>query len=192
MKELHKALLAVHNEMPQVGNNAVNAHFRSEYCTLDHLIEVIKPLFLKHGILPIEGCYQNKVCLQLIHAESGENDAMCEIELVCKDPTNPQQQKSAETYARRRLWQLKAGICPAGEDDDANAASDPKTQKTQGKVGLPIKTIEAFGEHGELVRRYLVSIGSLQEGQGFDMVSKYRDQIIADPAKVLAAAQGAQ
>jgi hypothetical protein len=196
MKELAKALLKVHNEMPQVGNNAVNGHFRSDYCTLDHLIELVKPVFLRNGIIPQEGCFDGKVAMQLLHAESGEVDAMCEIELVCKDPSNPQQQKSAETYARRRLWQLKAGICPAGEDDDANSAStEPKNQPAtspQGKKGLPQKTVEAFGEHGELVLNYLISIGSVPAGGGFEDVSQFRDDIIAKPAKVVKKAQEAK
>ena len=131
MKELAKALLKVHQEMPNEGNNAVNGHFRSDYATLDHIIDLVKPVFLKHGIIPQEGCNDGKVAMQLLHAESGEVDALCMIDLVCKDPSNPQQQKSAETYARRRLWQLKAGICPAGEDDDANSASQGASKVTQ-------------------------------------------------------------
>ena len=138
MKELAKALLKVHQEMPNVGNNAVNGHFRSDYATLDHIIELVKPVFLKHGIIVKEGCNDGKVSIQLLHAESEEVDDLCEIDLVCKDPSNPQQQKSAETYARRRLWQLKAGICPAGEDDDANSASQgpSKAQPTQDPLAL--------------------------------------------------------
>ena len=138
MKELTKALLKVHQEMPNVGNNAVNGHFRSDYATLDHIIELVKPVFLKHGIIVKEGCNDGKVSMQLLHAESEEVDDLCMIDLVCKDPSNPQQQKSAETYARRRLWQLKAGICPAGEDDDANSASQgpSKAQPTQDPLAL--------------------------------------------------------
>lgn len=138
MKELAKALLKVHQEMPNVGNNAVNGHFRSDYATLDHIIDLVKPVFLKHGIIVKEGCNDGKVSIQLLHAESEEVDDLCEIDLVCKDPSNPQQQKSAETYARRRLWQLKAGICPAGEDDDANSASQgpSKAQPTQDPLAL--------------------------------------------------------
>ncbi len=196
MKELAKALLKVHNQMPQVGNNAVNGHFRSDYATLDHIIELVKPVFLKHGIIPLESCSEGHVRMQLLHAESGETDLESNIELVCKDPSNPQQQKSAETYARRRLWQLKAGICPAGEDDDANSASTDSQQKPatspQGKKGLPMKTIEAFGDQGGLVLDYLVTIGSVPAGGGFEDVSKFRDDIIANPAKVLKAAQEAR
>ena len=138
MKELAKALLKVHQEMPNVGNNAVNGHFRSDYATLDHIIELVKPVFLKHGIIVKEGCNDGKVSMQLLHAESEEVDDLCMIDLVCKDPSNPQQQKSAETYARRRLWQLKAGICPAGEDDDANSASQgaSKAQPAQDPLTL--------------------------------------------------------
>ena len=138
MKELAKALLKVHQEMPNVGNNAVNGHFRSDYATLDHIIELVKPVFLKHGIIVKEGCNDGKVSMQLLHAESEEVDDLCMIDLVCKDPSNPQQQKSAETYARRRLWQLKAGICPAGEDDDANSASQgpSKAQPAQDPLAL--------------------------------------------------------
>lgn len=138
MKELAKALLKVHQEMPNVGNNAVNGHFRSDYATLDHIIDLVKPVFLKHGIIVKEGCKEGAVSIQLLHAESAEVDDLCEIDLVCKDPSNPQQQKSAETYARRRLWQLKAGICPAGEDDDANSASQgpSKAQPAQDPLAL--------------------------------------------------------
>ena len=138
MKELAKALLKVHQEMPNVGNNAVNGHFRSDYATLDHIIELVKPVFLKHGIIVKEGCKEGAVSIQLLHAESAEVDDLCMIDLVCKDPSNPQQQKSAETYARRRLWQLKAGICPAGEDDDANSASQgtSKAQPDQDPLAL--------------------------------------------------------
>ena len=131
MKELAQALLKVHQEMPNVGNNAVNGHFRSDYATLDHIIDLVKPVFLKHGIIVKEGCKEGAVSIQLLHAESAEVDDLCMIDLVCKDPSNPQQQKSAETYARRRLWQLKAGICPAGEDDDANSASQGASKDTQ-------------------------------------------------------------
>jgi len=188
MKNLAKALLQCHQDMPNVGNNAVNGHFRSDYATLDHIIELCKPVFLSNGIIPQEGCCDGKVAMQLLHAESGEVDAMCEIELTCKDPSNPQQAKSAETYARRRLWQLKAGICPAGEDDDANSASQgdskPVKQGT-GKIGLPQKTVDAFGSEGELVLSYLVSVKAITEGQGFDDIQKWRSEIIADPQKIL-------
>jgi len=175
MKELAKALLKVHQEMPNVGNNAVNGHFRSDYATLDHIIELVKPVFLKHGIIVKEGCNDGKVSMQLLHAESEEVDDLCEIDLVCKDPSNPQQQKSAETYARRRLWQLKAGICPAGEDDDANSASQgaSKAQPDQDPLAL-------LKPHEAAIIVFAASLGTIIEG-----VHELPSSWLKDPHKLI-------
>ena len=175
MKELAKALLKVHQEMPNVGNNAVNGHFRSDYATLDHIIELVKPVFLKHGLIVKEGCNDGKVSMQLLHAESEEVDDLCEIDLVCKDPSNPQQQKSAETYARRRLWQLKAGICPAGEDDDANSASQgaSKAQPDQDPLAL-------LKPHEAAIIVFAASLGTIIEG-----VHELPSSWLKDPHKLI-------
>jgi len=178
MKELAKALLKVHQEMPNVGNNAVNGHFRSDYATLDHIIELVKPVFLKHGIIVKEGCREGAVSIQLLHAESAEVDDLCIIDLVCKDPSNPQQQKSAETYARRRLWQLKAGICPAGEDDDANSASQEtsKAQPAQDPLAL-------LKPHETAIIAFAASKGTIIAG-----VHELPSSWLRDPQKLIATA----
>jgi hypothetical protein len=179
MKELAKALLKVHQEMPNVGNNAVNGHFRSDYATLDHIIDLVKPVFLKHGIIVKEGCREGAVSIQLLHAESAEIDDLCIIDLVCKDPSNPQQQKSAETYARRRLWQLKAGICPAGEDDDANNASQEtsKAQPAQDPLAL-------LKPHETAIIAFAASKGTFIAG-----LDELPSSWLRDPQKLIAAAQ---
>jgi len=178
MKELAKALLKVHQEMPNVGNNAVNGHFRSDYATLDHIIDLVKPVFLKHGIIVKEGCKEGAVSIQLLHAESAEVDDLCIIDLVCKDPSNPQQQKSAETYARRRLWQLKAGICPAGEDDDANSASQDtsKAQPAQDPLAL-------VKPHETAIIAFAASKGTIIAG-----VHELPSSWLRDPQKLIATA----
>ena len=179
MKELSKALLKVHLEMPNVGNNAVNGHFRSDYATLDHVIKLVKPVFLKHGIIVKEGCREGAVSIQLLHAESAEVDDLCIIDLVCKDPSNPQQQKSAETYARRRLWQLKAGICPAGEDDDANNASQEtsKAQPAQDPLAL-------LKPHETAIIAFAASKDTFIAG-----LDELPSSWLRDPQKLIAAAQ---
>ena len=179
MKELAKALLKVHQEMPNVGNNAVNGHFRSDYATLDHIIDLVKPVFLKHGIIVKEGCREGAVSIQLLHAESAEVDDLCIIDLVCKDPSNPQQQKSAETYARRRLWQLKAGICPAGEDDDANNASQEtsKAQPAQDPLAL-------LKPHETAIIAFAASKDTFIAG-----LDELPSSWLRDPQKLIAAAQ---
>jgi len=185
MKELAKALLKVHQEMPNVGNNAVNGHFRSDYATLDHIIDLVKPVFLKHGIIVKEGCREGAVSIQLLHAESAEVDDLCIIDLVCKDPSNPQQQKSAETYARRRLWQLKAGICPAGEDDDANSASQgaSKTQPAQDPATGLQGRIDLLKPHETAIIAFAASKGTIIAG-----VHELPSSWLRDPQKLIATA----
>jgi len=162
-----------------VGNNAVNGHFRSDYATLDHIIDLVKPVFLKHGIIVKEGCREGAVSIQLLHAESAEIDDLCIIDLVCKDPSNPQQQKSAETYARRRLWQLKAGICPAGEDDDANNASQEtsKAQPAQDPLAL-------LKPHETAIIAFAASKDTFIAG-----LDELPSSWLRDPQKLIAAAQ---
>jgi len=179
MKELSKALLKVHLEMPNVGNNAVNGHFRSDYATLDHVIKLVKPVFLKHGIIVKEGCREGAVSIQLLHAESAEVDDLCIIDLVCKDPSNPQQQKSAETYARRRLWQLKAGICPAGEDDDANSASQETSKAESNQDPLAL-----LKPHETAIIAFSASMGTFIAG-----LDELPSSWLRDPQKLIAAAQ---
>lgn len=126
MKEIAKALMLAQAEMPKLINNQVNPHFRSNYATLDEVIRVAREPLAKHGIAVLEQTeYREGVTSQnlaLFHIESGE-DITNSLPLVCKDPQNPQQVKSAQTYARRMLWITAAGLAP--EDDDGNAASEP-------------------------------------------------------------------
>lgn len=185
MKILAKAMLQAHDEMPVIENNAINPHFRSNYATLDTIIKQCRPIFSKHGIAVLEYSSGDLQKLSLIHAESGD-ELNSSIELRCKDASNPQQLKSAQTYARRMLWLSAAGVCPVDEDDDGNQASqEPQKPVKQGKVGLPQATVEAFGAEGEAVLAYLVSVDCIKEGQGFDDVQKWRDTIIKDPKKIL-------
>ena len=185
MKNLAKALLQAHDEMPVIENNAVNPHFRSNYATLDTIIKQCRPVFSKQGIAVLEYSVGDLQKLTLCHTDSGD-ELGSSIELRCKDVNNPQQLKSAQTYARRMLWLSATGVCPVDEDDDGQKATEePKQPVKQGKIGLPQKTVDAFGSEGELVLSYLVSVKAITEGQGFDDIQKWRSEIIADPQKIL-------
>jgi hypothetical protein len=134
MKELAKALLAARKEMGKLINNAKNPHYRSNYATLDEVIRVAQEPLANAGICVLESTAvisENNMTVQkleLREVESGDS-YQSTLPLICKDPSNPQQLKSAQTYARRMLWTAAAGLAP--EDDDGNAASQdtPKTMQ---------------------------------------------------------------
>jgi len=133
MKELTKALLAARKEMGKLINNAKNPHYRSNYATLDEVIRVAQEPLANAGICVLESTAviseSNMTVqkLELREVESGDSHQST-LPLICKDPSNPQQLKSAQTYARRMLWTAAAGLAP--EDDDGNAASQ-ETSKAQ-------------------------------------------------------------
>lgn len=141
MKELAKALLAARKEMGKLINNAKNPHYRSNYATLDEVIRVAQEPLANAGICVLESTCAlvednatiTKQRLDLIHIESGDVYSS-KIPLICKDPSNPQQLKSAQTYARRMLWTAAAGLAP--EDDDGNAASQETSKPAQDPLVL--------------------------------------------------------
>ena len=141
MKELAKALLAARKEMGKLINNAKNPHYRSNYATLDEVIRVAQEPLANAGICVLESTAvisENNMTVQkleLREVESGDSHQST-LPLICKDPSNPQQLKSAQTYARRMLWTAAAGLAP--EDDDGNAASQgtSKAQPDQDPLAL--------------------------------------------------------
>lgn len=155
MKELAAALMQAHMEMPVIENNAVNPHFRSNYATLDTIIKQCRPVFAKHGFAVVEfmagDLAQN---LTLLHVESG-NSIDSYMKLACKDPSNPQQLKSAQTYARRMLWLSATGVCPVDEDDDANKATEEPPKQD------PIKLLKP---HEAEIIAYAASKGKIIAG----------------------------
>ena len=134
MKELAKALLAARKEMGKLINNAKNPHYRSNYATLDEVIRVAQEPLANAGICVLESTAviseSNTTVqkLELREVESGDSHQST-LPLICKDPSNPQQLKSAQTYARRMLWTAAAGLAP--EDDDGNAASQGPSKVAQ-------------------------------------------------------------
>jgi len=139
MKELAKALLAARKEMGKLINNAKNPHYRSNYATLDEVIRVAQEPLANAGICVLESTAviseSNTTVqkLELREVESGDS-YQSTLPLICKDPSNPQQLKSAQTYARRMLWTAAAGLAP--EDDDGNAASQETSKPAQDPLAL--------------------------------------------------------
>ena len=143
MKELIKALNAAKQDMGTLKNNARNGHFNSDYATLDEVIRVAEPALTKHGIEIVEtpqadvidGVLYQFQQLDIYHVDSGECKSS-RIALIARDPSNPQQLKSARTYSRRQLWESACSLSPS--DDDGNAASQgtSKAQPAQDPLAI--------------------------------------------------------
>ena len=182
MKELAKALLAARKEMGKLINNAKNPHYRSNYATLDEVIRVAQEPLANAGICVLESTAvisENNMTVQkleLREVESGDSHQST-LPLICKDPSNPQQLKSAQTYARRMLWTAAAGLAP--EDDDGNAASQEtsKAQPAQDPLAL-------LKPHETAIIAFAASKGTIIAG-----VHELPSSWLRDPQKLIATAQ---
>lgn len=121
---LAKALVAFNMEVKIIEKDGENPHFKNSYATLDTIIDEVRPILAKHGlvIMQFPGGDGEKYTLRtmLMH-ESGE---WIESEPLTMKPVknDPQGIGSCTTYARR--YSLSAMLSlNTGEDDDGEKAT---------------------------------------------------------------------
>lgn len=120
-KTLIQALADFQAELPSVGLDASNPHFRSKYASLGNITKIVLPKLAEHGFAFSVGSFVDNGLLvvdaHLIH-ESGESRS-AQFPIT---ETNPQKVGSAVTYYRRYALTSLTGVV-ADDDDDGNAAS---------------------------------------------------------------------
>lgn len=131
---LATALSAAQGELTNVGKGRFNPHFKSAYADIGDGLEVVRPVFAKHGLSVVQATDYNTdtgtfVLLTRILHKSGEW-----IESVYPLPTSVkiQDQGSAITYARRYSLFSLAGVAAAEEDDDGHSGQNatPPTKRS--------------------------------------------------------------
>ena len=128
---LFAALLAAQKEIGKVTRDAKNPHFKSNYPTLEAVIESVKEPLNNNGLIitqTLEQAEGGDWCLatRLTHSESREA-ITSSMPIVAKDMSDPQKWGSAITYARR--YTLQALVVLPAEDDDGNKAAADKSDK---------------------------------------------------------------
>lgn len=123
---LATALAAAQGELKNVEKGKINPHFKSRYADIADGLDVVRPVFSKHGLsvvqatdyMPDTGVFV--LVTRIIH-KSGEW-----IESTYPLPSNgkPQDVGSALTYARRYAMFSLAGVAGTDEDDDGNDAQN--------------------------------------------------------------------
>ena len=122
------ALAKAQAKMKNPTFDATNPHYRSKYATLAAVRDVVIPILSEHGLsvsqwpLFVEG---HAGCRTFLAHDSGE--WMEETLLIPVDKQNAHGAGSCITYARRFSLMALAGVV-GDEDDDGNAAVEPKKQ----------------------------------------------------------------
>lgn len=130
-KTLSQKLLEVQKEIGAIKKDATNPFYKSKYFDINSLLEQVKPILNKHGVVLLQGLDLTEgasptlsLTTQLIDAFDGEK-----ISFKCPLPFMPDPQKtgSAITYFRR--YALQSLLALEAEDDDGNFASKSVTKK---------------------------------------------------------------
>ena len=179
--KLAAALVAAQKEMKNPAFDAKNPHFGSKYASLVSVREAVVPVLNKHGLAITQfpkyatghaGCVS-----RLVHV-SGQW-----LEEECLLPVGKETAHAAGsclTYTRRYGLQSIAGVV-ADEDDDANAAVQPKASSVPTTVGewnaLTTDEQTWLSDIAENVRRELTTKGgvaavALLEEQGLEAKHK--------------------
>jgi len=143
-----KKLLEVQKEVSAVAKDSENPFFKSRYFDINKLIDTLKPVLSKHGLIVMQPLtnIDGKPAIKTIVIDSDlkEGEVHIDISSVMPIPENPDPQKmgSAITYYRR--YALQSMFFLQAEDDDANHASGNASAaqkptyaspKPQGNVG---------------------------------------------------------
>ncbi len=127
---LYTALLAAQADFDPVVKNKQNPHLKNYYADLGAVLDAVTDPLATHGLLIVQRFASDQggplLITELIHAESGQSIGST-LPIISKDPTDPQKLGGAITYARRYSLLALLGLSP--EDDDGNAAAQPRQQR---------------------------------------------------------------
>ena len=126
INKLAISLVKFNSEVSKISKDAKNPFFKSNYVTLDKLIEATRPILQENGLVVMQSPMSKEdgsigIQTLLIH-ESGE---FIESEPIFMKPAkanDPQQAGSIISYMRRYSYQAILNL-NTGEDDDANKST---------------------------------------------------------------------
>lgn len=126
-KNIHEALEQFQKDLPTIGFDSVNPHFKSRFATLGKITGVVLPRLNQLGVVYVSGGQvidgQLMFVSELIHTESGTSISSA----LPFGVTDAQKIGSAITYFRRYSLSAMLGIL-TDEDDDGNVAQDKSVQ----------------------------------------------------------------
>ena len=130
---IYKKLFEAKKEIGKISKDSKNPFFKSNYLSLNGLIDAVETVLQKHDLLLLQPITEGKVKTEIHDTESA---TFVSSEMELPNITDPQKLGSAITYYRRYTLQSLLGL--QAEDDDGNMAA----KKTEAR--LPSLTTEQY------------------------------------------------
>ena len=118
----YKKLLKAKQEFLLISKDGKNPHFKSEYATINSMLDAVEPALISHGLLLIQPSENGYQYSKIIDVDSGEVVEQSSLKLP--DSDNPQKIKSGVTYYRRTTLENLLSLQTV--DDDGNDAVPSK------------------------------------------------------------------
>lgn len=115
MKNIYKKLLEIQQEIGSIKKDSVNPFFSSKYFDINALLNEVKPILNKHGVIVLQPLNALSLKTLLIDTESGES-----VESEATLPQNPDPQKMGAIISYFRRYSLTSLLALEAEDTDAN------------------------------------------------------------------------
>ena len=132
MNKLFEALVKAQAEMPVVGKNNENTHFKYRYADIVDIIKACGPVLHKHGlaIVHIMGFEGETNFLETILTHTSGESLRSKVKIV-PAKTDLQSFGGAITYLRRYSYAAIIGLAISDEDDDGQSAMPAPTRPSQ-------------------------------------------------------------
>lgn len=130
--KIAQALVAFSGEVKSIAHDANNPHFKSQYTSLDHMIDETKPLLQKHGltVMQFPGGDGEKITIRTMILHTSGEWIESEPLTLKAVKIDPQGAGSAITYGRRYSYAAALSLS-LGDDDDGNSSSQPPNRPVQ-------------------------------------------------------------
>lgn len=179
ISKLAVSLVKFNSEVSKIAKDAKNPFFKSNYVTLDKLIEATRPILQENGLVVMQSPLSKEdgsigIQTLLIH-ESGE---FIESEPIFMKPAkanDPQQAGSIISYMRRYSYQAILNL-NTGEDDDANKSTseeDIEAKVKKNNYTNDNQQAERFITDKQRQRLYAISNG-IDKMVISDILAKYK------------------
>jgi len=143
---IYKKLFEAKKEIGKISKDAQNPFFKSNYLSLNGLIDAVEEVLVKHDLLLLQPIENGKVVTMIVEMDADKTDNSNTIISSIELPqiNDPQKLGSAITYYRRYTLQSLLGL--QAEDDDGNSAT--KETKEQRKPALTLDGFNYLNEKG--------------------------------------------
>jgi len=161
--KLNQKLMALQQAICPITKDSTNPFFNSKYYDINALLDALKPVLNKVGLVVMQPLDGDKLKTILIDPDSGDK-----VESALNLIVNPDPQKMGSIITYFRRYMLASMLALQAEDDDANTATgktpnttNNHTKPTETTPMLPLKTTLILIKAEEA--RYIKELGNADE-----------------------------